>query len=74
MCSLSGITRIAPNVPIDPITTKALDKAPDGVREMVNPAGPVLRRAVGEESATQLINFGAPDPNSKKQAKTLLGQ
>lgn len=73
-----GVAPIFGGVPVDPLTTKVQSKLPQPLKKVVNPAGPMLKRAVGEERAHRLLDplrvGDQIDPEaSRKHREELLG-
>lgn len=74
MCSFGGtVGKVFSPIPVDPLTTKALENAPGPVKTVANPLGPMLRRAVGEQAGTALLTGPIKTQAGQDQAKTLLG-
>lgn len=74
MCSIGGMVgKVFSPIPVDPVTTKALKKAPAPVKAVANPLGPLLRRSVGKQAGTTLLTGPVQTEAGKTQAKTLLG-
>jgi len=62
-------------VPVDPITTTALEHAPRGVQAIANPAGVALKKAVGAQAASMWLdplNLGAINPDGAAKQKAAL--
>jgi hypothetical protein len=74
---MSFLGKVASPIPVDPLTTKVLEKAPKPIRTVLNPAGPILKKAVGEDRARYLLDplqlGGTDNPDIEKQKTTLLG-
>jgi hypothetical protein len=72
MC-IGGAGKIFSPVPVDPITTRMIEKAPPGIRSVATAPTRLVSRVAGRDTAEFLMAPIGANEASDKQAKVLLG-
>lgn len=72
MC-MGGVGKVLSPVPVDPITTKLIEKAPGPIRDVATAPTRLVGRAIGQDAAKTLMAPIGGNEASDKQAKVFLG-